>query len=111
MNDAPAEYARIERRTDPIDRPLRDVRLPPEPADLLKSSQSVRFENGQVRIVHVKCAPGEACPASEHSADPAVVVTMSGPRRGEIEWSPALARGPLEQVRIELESKLVNATR
>lgn len=111
LGDAPTEYARIELRTEPVDRPVRDVRLPPEPADLSKSSRSVRFENGQVRIVHVTCAAGQSCPASEHAADPAVVVTMSGPRRGEVEWSPAPARGPVEQIRIELKSKPVNAAR
>jgi peptidoglycan/xylan/chitin deacetylase (PgdA/CDA1 family) len=108
LGDAPSEYARIELRTEPIDRPMRDVRLPPQPADLSKSSRSVRFENGQVRIIHVTCAAGQACPASEHAADPAVVVTLAGPRRGEIEWSPAPGRGPLEQMRIELKSKPVN---
>jgi peptidoglycan-N-acetylglucosamine deacetylase len=108
LGDAPTEYARIELRTEPIDRPVRDVRLPPQPADLSKSPRSVRFENGQVRIIHLTCAAGQACPASEHVADPAVVVTLSGPHRGEIEWSPASARGPLEQMRIELKSKPVN---
>jgi hypothetical protein len=68
----------------------------------------VRFENGQVRIVHVTCGTGQACPASEHAANPAVVVTLSGPHRGEIDWSPGPGRGPLEQMRIELKSKPVN---
>ena len=111
LGDAPMEYARVELRTEPIDRPTRDVRLPPEPADFSKSTQSVRFENGQVSIIHVICAAGEGRPYSEHAADPAVVVTVSGARRGEIEWSPARARGPLEQVRIELENKPVKAPR
>jgi peptidoglycan/xylan/chitin deacetylase (PgdA/CDA1 family) len=108
LGDAPTEYARIELRTEAIDRPVRDVRLLPEPADFSKSSQSVRFENGQVRIVQVTCAVGQGCPYSEHAADPAVVVTLSGSHRGEIEWSPGPARGPLEQMRIELKSKPVN---
>jgi len=105
LGDAPTEYARIELRTEPIDRPVRDVRLPPEPDDLSKSSRSVRFENGQVRIVQVTCAAGQACPAAGNASEPAVVVIMSGPHRGDIEWSPAPAQGPLEQIRIELKSK------
>lgn len=109
LGDAPTEYARIELRTEPIDRPVRDVRVPPEPADFSMSSRSVRFENGQVRITHVICAAGQTCPASEHAADPAVVVTMSGSRRGQIEWSPEPAAGPLEQVWIELKSKPAKA--
>src|SRR3954452_17828962 len=43
LGDAPTEYARIELRTEPLDRPLRDVRLPP----------GGEFENGQVRILRV----------------------------------------------------------
>jgi len=109
LGDVPTEYARIELRTEPIDRPVRDVRLPPEPAELSKSSRSVRFENGQVRIVQLTCAAGQMC--AGNAAEPAVVVTMSGPHRGEIEWSPGPAQGPLEQVRIELKSKPVNDTK
>jgi hypothetical protein len=46
------------------------------------------------------------------AADPAVVVVMSGPHRGEVDWSPQrLAEGPIEQVRIELKSKPVNGAR
>jgi hypothetical protein len=75
--------------------------------DLSQASMKVQFENGQIRIVRVGCAAGSHCPQSEHPTDPAVVVTMSGPRRGEMQWSPAAADGPLEQIRIELKSKPV----
>jgi hypothetical protein len=68
---------------------------------------TVAFENRQVRIIRVACAAARACPASAHPADPAVVVTMSGPRRGEILWSPKPQQGRLEQVRIELKTKPV----
>jgi len=67
----------------------------------------LQFENGQVRILRVGCAAGQRCPDSEHPTDAAVTVTMSGPHRGEMQWSPAAAEGPLEQVRIELKTKPV----
>jgi hypothetical protein len=104
LGDAPMEYARIELRTQPIDRPVRDVRLPPTPLDPSKSAQEIKFENGQVRILHVMCAPAQPCPPSAHPTDHAVVVILDGPRRGEIEWSPATERGPLEQIRLELKT-------
>ena len=105
LGDTATEYARIELRTEPLDRPTRDVRLPPVAMDASKSGVKVEFENGQVRILRVACASGQGCPASEHPADPAVVVTMSGTHRGAIDWSPPPATGPAEQVRIELKSK------
>jgi quercetin dioxygenase-like cupin family protein len=111
LGDAPTEYARIELRTEPVDRPARDVRIPPAAMDPSKSATKLEYENGQVRILRVVCAPGKPCPASEHPDDPAVVVTMSGTRRGEIQWSPPPGEGPVEQVRIELKSKPVPQAR
>jgi len=56
----------------------------------------------------VMCAAGQACPASAHADDPAIVLTMTGANRGQAEWSPtAIAQGPVEQVRIELKTKPV----
>jgi len=107
LGDSPTEYARIELRTEPLDRPVRDVRLPPAELDLAHPSTKLEFENGQVRIIRVVCAAGQHCPVSEHPADQAVVVTMSGPHRGEMQWSPAPGEGPMEQVRIELKTKPV----
>ena len=105
LGDVPTEYARIELRTEPIDRPEGDMRLPPIDSNRSHSSMEVQFENGQVRILRVVCAPGERCPHSNHAADPAVVVNMSGRHRGGLLWCPAPGQGPLQQVRIELKSK------
>ena len=107
LGDTPMEYARIELRTEPLDRPVRDVRLPPMALDLAQSTMKMQYENGQIRILRVACAAGRHCPEPEHPTDPAVVVTLSSPHRGEARWSPAPADGPLEQVRIELKTKPV----
>lgn len=103
LGDEPTEYARIELRTEPLDLPTRDFRLPPY--SFAKSSAAEKqFENGQFRIMRVLCEAGQKCPGSEHPDDPAVVIILSGPRRGEILWSPPAETGPMEQVRIELKS-------
>jgi hypothetical protein len=98
-------------RTDPLERPTRDVRLRPVSLDPTRSAAQTQFENAQVRIIRVMCAAGEDCPLSEHPGDPAVVVIMSGPRRGQVEWSPtSVTRGPAEEVRIELKTKPVQVS-
>lgn len=107
LGDLPTEYVRIELRTEPLERPVRDVRLPPVALDPAKSAIQTQFENAQVRILRIMCPPGEPCPASPEPGAPAVVVTMAGPQRGHVEWSPPPARGPLELVRIELKTKPV----
>jgi hypothetical protein len=107
LGDAPTEYVRIELRTEPLDRPTRDVRLPPVVLDLAKTALVTEFENAQVRILRLMCAAGQDCPPSEHPADPAIAVIMAGARRGQVAWQAAAERGPLEQVRIELKTKPV----
>lgn len=103
LGDAPTEYVRIELRTEPLDRPIRDVRLPPVSLDALQT----QFENGQVRIVRVFCAAEQPCPASQHPDDPAIVVAISGPERGAAKWCPPPPVGPAGQVRVELKTKPV----
>ena len=102
MGDDLAEYARLELRTEPIDRPTRDVRLPPFSLDKPSWAES-QFENGQLRIMRIRCEAGQKCPSTGHN-EPAVVVVLTGEHRGEILWSPEGQMGPMEQVRIELKS-------
>lgn len=102
LGDAPTEYVRIELRTEPLDVPVRDVKIPPAAMDPAKSAIRKEFENGQIRILRVVCAAGEKCPASQNPKDPAIVTVMSGPNRGAVRWSPKAETGPLEEVRIEL---------
>jgi len=104
LGDEPTEYVRIELRTEPKDRPVRDVRLPPVALDPSKSAVETQFENGQVRILRVMCAKSEKCPAA---AAPWIDVSMSGPRRGEVAWSPVVVEGPVDLVRIELKTSPV----
>ncbi len=68
---------------------------------------SLSLKNAQVRILRVMCPAGQKFPASEHPADPAIMVNMTGPHRGEVKWSPPATRGPVEQVRIELKTRPV----
>src|SRR6185437_9272344 len=71
LGDDLTEYARIELRTEPLDRPTRDVRLPPFLFDKPSGAEK-QFENGQLRVMRVLCEAGRKCPESEHPDDPAV---------------------------------------
>jgi hypothetical protein len=113
LGDSPTEYIRIELRTEPLERAMRDVRLPPVSLDTSKAAVETEFENAQVRILRVMCTPGQGCPAPTEPDDPAIEVTLTGPLPGQVrwlpEWSPPPAQGPLELVRIELKTKPVGA--
>jgi hypothetical protein len=104
LGDFPTEYVRVELHTEALDAPTRDVRLPPAIFDESKAAVQLQFENRQLRILRVRCLSGQPCPDSGHPNDPAVVVHLSGIRRGEVEWSPPACEGALELIRIELKS-------
>ena len=108
LGDMPTEYIRIELRTEARDLPVRNIRIPPPPVmDPAKSAVLNEFENGQVRILRVVCAPRGKCPASKNPDDPAIVTVMTGPDRGAVRWSPKAENGPLDEVRIELKTEPV----
>ena len=99
QGDQPSEYMRVELKTEPLDLPERDVRM--------ALADRGPFENGQLRIMRVTCAPKSTCPASAHPENPAVVVSGS-----DYKWLPAGSAAianptgtPLEQIRIELKTK------
>lgn len=104
LGDTATEYIRIELRTEALDLPIRNIRIPPPVMDPGKSAVLNEFENGQVRILRVVCAAGEKCPASKNPDDPAIVTVMTGPDRGVVRWSPKAEKGPLDEVRIELKT-------
>jgi len=109
LGDIPTEYVRIELRTEPLDIPFRDVRIPPAALDPTKSAVRKEYENGQIRILRVVCAAGQTCPKSENPDDPSIVTVVTGPHKGEVRWSPVDGEGPMEEVRIELETEPVAA--
>ncbi len=107
LGDRPTEYIRIELRTDPVDLPIRNIRIPPPSMDPAKSAVLDEFENAQIRILRVICAAGERCPASQNPGDPAIVTIMGGPDKGSVSWSPATEKGPRDEVRVELKTEPV----
>lgn len=111
LGDEPTEYVRIELRTDPLNAPIRNIRIPPPVLAAGKPTVLNEYENDQVRILRVLCGAGVECPVTRNADDPAIVTVMSGPERGKVRWVPAglgkAERGPLDEVRIELKTEPV----
>ena len=57
LSDIPSEYLRIELKTEPLELPARDIRIPP--------TENRGFENAQVRIEKLTCAAHQKCGISE----------------------------------------------
>ena len=110
LGNAPTEYVRIELRTEPLDLPIRNIRIPPPVMDPAKSAMLNEFENGQVRILRVVLRGGRGIVRLRGTtAIPQSVTLMNGPDRGTVRWAPSTAaeKGPLDEVRIELKTQPV----
>lgn len=95
-----SEYFRLELKTDPVDRPMRDVRLDPKG----------EFENGQIRIRRVACPARLDCAPTAISW-PAVVIEGTSfrwmvPRYGPPPAGPSHT-GQIPLTIVELKSKPV----
>lgn len=53
LSGIPSEYLRIELKTEPLELPSRDVRIPP--------TENRGFENAQIRIEKSVCEPHQKC--------------------------------------------------
>jgi hypothetical protein len=65
LSDIQSEYLRIELKTEPLELPARDIRIPP--------TENRGFENAQIRIEKLTCAAHQKCGTSEL---PSVVVNL-----------------------------------
>lgn len=107
LSDVPTEYLRVEFKGLAVDRQVFRGRFPPEPPAKRRPAQKVRYEDKQVRITRVTCAPRRACaglsageaasllvaltPASLASEGAGTEVTLA---LGQTMWSEAGAAPP-----------------
>ncbi len=80
LSDQPTEFLRVELKTIAVEEQTFRGRFPPESHPTESSSSRVRFENGQVRIVHVTCAARSRCNAMKASASPSLLVALTPTR-------------------------------
>jgi hypothetical protein len=82
MSHLPSEFLRVEFKTEPKDlKTLRGRFFREESnAEIL---EKVQFENGQIRITRVICAPGRSARFSTGASEPALLIALSVARLRE----------------------------
>jgi hypothetical protein len=76
LSDEPTDFLRIELKTQAVDAQTFRGRFPPDTHATASSSQKVRFENGQARILRVTCAARDKCVA-DRVASPSLLVALT----------------------------------
>lgn len=87
LGDAPSEYLRIELKTERVEIPRRDVRMP--------ADNAAPFENAMLKIERVACPP---CLPAAHAA----VIVNTEDR--SVHWVMAGGNLPGRQIRVELKT-------
>jgi quercetin dioxygenase-like cupin family protein len=78
LSDEPTDFLRIEIKTKVVDAQTFRGRFPPDPHTTTRSSQKVRFENGQARILRMTCAARDKCIADRIASPSLLVVLTAG---------------------------------
>jgi hypothetical protein len=76
LSDTPSHFLRIELKTQFFDLKNFIGRYPPKPYPRSRSSQEMRVENPQVRVLRLVCAPRRRCDDSGPRNYPALLVAI-----------------------------------
>jgi hypothetical protein len=76
-SDLPSEFLRVEFKTDPVNEKSLKGRYYREDYPAGENFQKVQFENEQVRITRLVCAPGKRLDVSTNSAEPGLLIALS----------------------------------
>jgi hypothetical protein len=83
MSHLPSEFLRIEFKTEPTDLKTLRGRFYREEVPNGENLEKVQFENGQIRITRVICAPGGSVRFAAGASEPALLVALSAARLQE----------------------------
>lgn len=86
-NDSASEFLRVELKTEPLNPRSLTGRFPVLEFSADENFEKVQFENEQVRITRMACAPGKPCVLAAGTGEPALFVALV----------PARLRTPGEQ--------------
>ena len=76
-SDLPSDFLRVEFKTEPINDKVLRGRFFREDYPAGENFQKVQFENEQVRIVRLVCAPGKRLDVSTSTTEPALLVALT----------------------------------
>jgi hypothetical protein len=127
-SDTPSDFLRVEFKTEPVGARRLRGRYAPEPYPAGESFSKVQFENEQIRVTRLGCAPKKSCDVSPEATLPALLIALTPIRvafgdkrealkleKGQTEW---LAEGskravenkeasPVDLLLFELKTKPV----
>jgi hypothetical protein len=84
LSDRRSDFLRIELKDLEVDKATFRGRFPPEPNRTVESSEKISFDNPQLRIVRVTCAPVKICKAPVQTAPYLLVALNSFPLKTAI---------------------------
>jgi hypothetical protein len=127
--DVPSEFLRVEFKTDPVDEKTLRGKFFREEYPVGENFQKVQFENEQIRITRLVCAPGKTLDVSTAANQPSILIALSAAdvkvsgnkaRRvklglGESEWVGVnqqtrlenVGAAPVELLRFDFKTRLL----
>ena len=76
LSDLPSDFLRVEFKTEPLNEKTLQGRFFREVYPAGENFQKVQFENEQVRITRLVCAPGKSLEVSTGAIEPALIVAL-----------------------------------
>jgi hypothetical protein len=76
LSDLPSDFLRVEFKTEPLNQKTLRGRFHREEYPAGENFQKVQFENEQIRITRLVCAPGKAIELATNETEPALVVAL-----------------------------------
>lgn len=79
-NDTPSDFLRVEFKTEPVGRESLRGRFYREAYTAGENFQKVQFENEQLRVTRLICAPRKSLDVAASASEPALLVSLSAGR-------------------------------
>lgn len=79
-NDTPSDFLRVEFKTEPVGRKSLRGRFYRENYQAGENFQKVQFENEQLRVTRLICAPRKSLDVAASASEPALLVSLSAGR-------------------------------
>jgi hypothetical protein len=76
-SELPSDFLRVEFKTDPVNEKSLRGKFHREQYPAGENFQKVQFENEQIRVTRLVCAPGKKLDVSTSSSEPALLIALS----------------------------------
>jgi len=95
QSDLPSDFLRVEFKTEPMNEKSLKGRFYREDFPAGQNFQKIQFENEQIRITRLVCAPGKTLELSAGTSEPALLVALSS-----VAFKNEQAKGKAKQLKL-----------